>query len=58
VEEKALVARAVEQHVLPLLEAGRLTVPIAEEFPMAEAEAAYAHFAAGGKFGKVVLVTG
>jgi NADPH:quinone reductase-like Zn-dependent oxidoreductase len=57
IEEKAQVARAVEEHVLPLLAAGRLTVPIAEEFPLAEAVAAYAYFSAGGKFGKVVLVT-
>ncbi len=57
IAEKAEVARAVENQVLPLLAAGRLTVPIAEEFPLARADAAYAHFAAGGKFGKVVLVT-
>jgi NADPH2:quinone reductase len=58
VEEKAMVARAVEEHVLPLLDDGRITVPIAEEVPMAEVDAAYAQFAAGGKFGKIVLVTG
>jgi putative PIG3 family NAD(P)H quinone oxidoreductase len=58
IEEKATVARSVEEHVLPLLADGRLTVPIAEEFPLAEATSAYAHFSAGGKFGKVVLVAG
>jgi NADPH:quinone reductase-like Zn-dependent oxidoreductase len=58
IEEKASVARSVEEHVLPLLADGRLTVPIAEEFPLAEASAGYAHFSAGGKFGKVVLVAG
>jgi putative PIG3 family NAD(P)H quinone oxidoreductase len=58
IAEKAQVARAVEEGVLPLLESGRIAVPIAEEFQMADADAAYAHFAAGGKFGKVVLVTG
>jgi putative PIG3 family NAD(P)H quinone oxidoreductase len=57
IAEKAEVARAVENQVLPLLAVGRLTVPIAEEFPLARADAAYAHFAAGGKFGKVVLAT-
>jgi NADPH:quinone reductase len=58
VEEKAAVARKVEEHVLPLLAEGRLTVPVAEEFPLAEAERAYDYFAASGKVGKVVLVTG
>jgi len=56
-EQKADAARKVEAHVLPFLAAGRLTVPVAATFPMAEAEAAYAHFAAGGKLGKVVLLT-
>ena len=56
-EEKAVVARAVEQHVLPLLAAGTITVPIDATFPMAEAAAAYEHFAAGGKLGKVVLLS-
>ena len=55
-EEKALAARRVERHVLPLLARGVLTVPIAATFPMAEAAAAYEHFAAGGKLGKIVLM--
>ena len=33
-----------------------MTVPVAERFPMARAEAAYERFADGGKFGKIVLV--
>jgi NADPH2:quinone reductase len=56
-EGKALTARAVEREVLPALEAGRLTVPIAQTFPLTEAEAAYDRFAAGGKLGKIVLLT-
>jgi putative PIG3 family NAD(P)H quinone oxidoreductase len=56
-EEKALTARAVERSVLPLLEAGRVTVPVADTFPLDEAEAAYERFAAGGKLGKIVLLT-
>ena len=36
--------------------AGRLQIPVYETFPLAEAQAAYDHFAAGAKFGKVVLV--
>jgi putative PIG3 family NAD(P)H quinone oxidoreductase len=53
--EKARVAAAVEAHVLPLLAAGRIRVPVCSTFPMAEAEVAYERFTAGGKLGKVVL---
>ena len=56
-EEKALVARRVEAHVLPLLAAGRVRVPVAATFPLAEAAAAYERFAAGAKLGKIVLVS-
>ncbi len=54
-EEKALAARAVERSVLPFLAAGAIGVPIAATFPLAEAGQAYERFAAGGKFGKIVL---
>jgi NADPH2:quinone reductase len=54
-EEKALVTRRLEQHVLPLLASGRVRVPVAERFSFEEVEAAYERFAAGAKFGKVVL---
>jgi NADPH:quinone reductase len=54
--EKANVTAAVATQVLPLLASGRIVVPLCETFPMAEAEAAYARFTAGAKFGKVVLV--
>jgi NADPH:quinone reductase len=54
-EEKALTARRMERHVLPLLGSGRIRVPIAETFPLDEAQAAYDRFAAGGKLGKIVL---
>jgi len=57
-EEKALVARRVEHNVLPLLGAGRVTVPIAATYPLAEAAAAYDRFAAGAKLGKVVITFG
>jgi NADPH:quinone reductase-like Zn-dependent oxidoreductase len=57
-EEKAATARAMERHVLPLLERGELTVPLADEFPLDDAPAAYERFAAGGKLGKVVLTMG
>jgi NADPH:quinone reductase len=54
-EEKALVSRLVEHDVLPLFERGLLRVPIAETFALADAAAAYDRFAAGGKFGKIVI---
>jgi NADPH:quinone reductase len=55
-EDKADAARRIERHVLPLVAAGRITVPIAETYPMAEAQAAYERFEAGGKLGRIVLV--
>jgi NADPH2:quinone reductase len=54
-ELKALTARAVERSVLPLLASGAVKVPVAKVYPLEEAEAAYDHFAAGGKLGKLVL---
>jgi NADPH:quinone reductase len=54
-EEKAIASRLVERHVLPLVECGDLTVPIAETFPLDQAAEAYDRFTAGGKLGKVVL---
>ncbi len=54
-EEKALVARAIEHEVLPLFDAGRLRVPVADTFALDDAAAAYERFAAGGKLGKVVI---
>ncbi|MBM3671911.1 MAG: zinc-binding dehydrogenase [Actinobacteria bacterium] len=56
-EEKAAVARALERSVLPLLQRGELQVPLAAEVPMADAESAYERFAAGGKLGKIVLMS-
>jgi putative PIG3 family NAD(P)H quinone oxidoreductase len=54
-EEKAVAARAVERHVLPLVEDGAVTVPVADSFALDDAADAYDRFAAGGKLGKVVL---
>lgn len=54
-EEKALVLRLLERHALPLLAAGRVEVPVEASYPLADAPAAYARFAAGGKLGKIVL---
>jgi NADPH2:quinone reductase len=57
-EEKAMTARAMERSVLPLLADDRVRVPVAATYPLAEAEAAYEHFQAGGKLGKLVLTSG
>lgn len=54
-EEKALATRAVEREVLPLVERGLITVPVAETFAMDDVASAYERFAAGGKLGKIVL---
>jgi NADPH:quinone reductase-like Zn-dependent oxidoreductase len=56
-EEKALVVQRLRRHVLPLVADGRVTVPVERTFPLAAAQEAYDAFAAGGKFGKIVLVT-
>jgi putative PIG3 family NAD(P)H quinone oxidoreductase len=57
-EEKALLAREVEKHVLPLLADGRIRVPVAATFGLDEVAAAYDLFKAGGKVGKIVLELG
>jgi NADPH:quinone reductase-like Zn-dependent oxidoreductase len=54
-EEKALTARAMERHVLPLFDRGSLRVPIAATFALDHVADAYDRFAAAGKLGKVVL---
>jgi len=54
-EAKAEAARGMEAHVLALLGAGRVRVPICASFGLDEIAAAYDRFAAGGKLGKVVV---
>ena len=56
-EEKAIAMRLVEKEVLPLFEDGRLSVPVAETFPLDDVEQAYSRFQAGGNLGKLVLLT-
>lgn len=55
-EQKADAAQLVDRHVLPLVEQGRIQVPVHATYPMADATAAYDGFEAGGKLGKIVLV--
>lgn len=54
-EDKAAASALVAKHVLPLLEAEDVRVPIADVFGLADVGAAYDRFAAGGKLGKIVL---
>jgi NADPH:quinone reductase len=54
-EEKALCARRLEAEVLPALAAGRLRVPVTASYPLDQAQEAYDRFAAGQKFGKVII---
>jgi NADPH:quinone reductase len=55
-EDKAVAARAVEKMVLPGFVSGDLSVPVSATFPLDDAVAAYEHFQASGKLGKVVLM--
>ena len=57
IEEKAVAARLVEKMVLPGFASGDLIVPVAAEYPLAEAAGAYERFKAGAKLGKIVLTT-
>jgi NADPH:quinone reductase len=56
-EEKAIALRVVEREVLPHFETGALKVPVAETYELDRAEEAYERFTAGGKLGKIVLLT-
>jgi NADPH:quinone reductase-like Zn-dependent oxidoreductase len=55
-EEKALVARRVERHVLPLFARHSVKVLVDATYPFTAAQTAYDRFASGGKLGKIVLV--
>jgi NADPH:quinone reductase len=54
-ELKALTAQALERSVFPQVASGEVRVPVAKTYPLAQAPAAYEHFKAGGKLGKIVL---
>lgn len=54
-EQKAEAMRAVERHVLPLVDSGAIAVPVSETFALDRVAEAYERFAAGGKLGKIVL---
>jgi len=55
VADKGAIARAVEEHVLPLIAAGRVKPVIDSTFPLAQASAAHARMEASVHIGKIVL---
>ena len=55
VAEKAAIARALEEKVLPLLAQGRVKPVIDSTFPLEEAARAHARMEAGEHIGKIVL---
>jgi NADPH:quinone reductase len=54
-EEKAVLARQLERHVLPALSLGRLKVVTTATYPFEAAVEAYSRFEKGHKFGKIIL---
>ena len=54
-DEKARLARAIEDSVWPWIEAGAVKVPVDRTFPLEQAGAAHAWLESGSQFGKVVL---
>jgi NADPH:quinone reductase-like Zn-dependent oxidoreductase len=55
-QEKAEVIARVNEELVPLWASDQLRVPLAQSFELADAAAAYEHFARPGKFGKIVLL--
>ncbi len=55
IADKSSIARAVEQHVLPLVAAGKVTPLIDSTFPLAHAAAAQARMESSAHIGKIVL---
>ena len=55
VADKGAIARAVEEHVLPLIAAGRVKPVIDSTFPLAQAAAAHARMETSAHIGKIVL---
>jgi len=54
-DEKARLARAIEDHVWPWIAAGSVKVPVDRTFPLERAGEAHAWLEGGLQFGKVVL---
>ncbi len=56
IEEKGRIARAVEQHVWPLIETGQVEPIVHATFPLADAAAAHRMMESGTHIGKLVLL--
>jgi NADPH2:quinone reductase len=56
IPDKGAIARAVEEHVLPLIAAGKAKPLIDSTFPLAQAAAAHARMESSAHIGKIVLV--
>jgi NADPH:quinone reductase len=56
VVDKAAIARAVEENVLPMLAAGKVKPPIDSTFPLVKAADAHARMESSAHIGKIVLV--
>jgi putative PIG3 family NAD(P)H quinone oxidoreductase len=54
-DEKARLARAIEERVWPWIAGGRVDVPVDRTFPLERAAEAHAWLESGSQFGKVVL---
>ena len=57
-DEVREIARRMRADLWPLLEAGKLAVPIDRSFPLEQAEQAQAHMRANAHFGKILLKIG
>jgi putative PIG3 family NAD(P)H quinone oxidoreductase len=55
VEDKAAIARAIEQNVWPFIAAGRVIPVMDEAFPLAQAAKAHARMESSAHIGKIVL---
>jgi NADPH2:quinone reductase len=53
--DKAAIAHAVEQHVLPLIASGKVKPVMDSTFPLAEAAKAHARMETSAHIGKIVL---
>jgi NADPH2:quinone reductase len=58
VADKAAIAAAIQQQVLPLIAAGKVRPVIDSTFPLAQASAAHARMDASEHIGKIVLTVG
>ena len=58
VEEKSAIRESLEQHVLPLLEAGTVAPVIDSTFPLEQASEAHARMESSAHIGKIVLEVG